>query len=263
MSAIFDPILGKLKKRDPDIISLSKKVETLLSKDGSNYEGGLTLVAPTITSSWIIFDKSGNQIKTSKANALSIEHGASVNYTGSFKYSAPNSSQKAPSRCDGAFGTTLPTAGNPCESISSDNITSNKTFTANLYANKGGLEVSGNKVVRATGEDKTSASASVTFCHRRYYGVSADINQSITSLATTELVTTRGKTITFDCSGGKYFFIAYPTALGKATFNIGGLTVGIDPTTTTITNEYGLEVEYYVYRSADLQTGSAIKVIIS
>ena len=255
MSAIFDPILGKLKKRDPDIISLSKKIETLLSKDGSNYEGGLALVAPTITSSWIIFDKSGNQIKTSKANALSVENGASVNYTGSFKYPAPNSSQKAPSRCDGA--------GNPCESISSDNITSNKTFTANLYANKGGLEVSGNKVVRATGEDKTSASASVTFCHRRYYGVSADINQSVTSLTTTELITTRGKTITFDCSGGKYFFIAYPTTLGKATFNIGGLTVGIDPTTTTITNEYGLEVEYYVYRSAGLQTGSAIKVIIS
>ena len=263
MSAIFDPILGKLKKRDPDIISLSKKVETLLSKDGSNYEGGLALVAPTITSSWIIFDKSQNQIKTSTANALNVEHGASVNYTGSFKYSAPNSNQKAPSRCDGAFGTTLPSTGSASAQITSNDIKSNKTFTANLYANKGGLEVAGNKVVRATGEDKTSASASVTFCHRRYYGVSADINQSITSLATTELITTRGKTITFDCSGGKYFFIAYPTALGKATFNIGGLTVGIDPTTTTITNEYGLEVEYYVYRSADLQTGSAIKVIIS
>ena len=263
MSAIFDPILGKLKKRDPDIISLSKRIETCLAIDGSNYQGGLALVAPTITSTWTIFDKNGNKVNKSSANALNIENGASVNYAGSFKYSAPSASQKAPTRCDGAFGTTLPSTGSASAQITSNDIKSNKSFTVNLYANKGGLEVSGNKVVRATGEDKSSAYASITFCHRRFYGASADANQNISSLTSSELTTSRGKTITFDCSGGKYFFIAYPTALGKASFNIGGLTVGIDPTTTKITNEYGLEVEYYVYRSADLQTVSAIKVIIS
>jgi hypothetical protein len=131
-----------------------------------------------------------------------------------------------------------------------------------IYANKGGLEVSGNKVIKATGEDSKSAAASVTFYHRRFFGASASADVDITTLSS-ELSNAKGKTITYDCSGGKYFYYAYPTSLGKASFNIGGLAVGIEPTTTKITNAYGKEIEYYVYRSAEKQTGSAIKVIIS
>lgn len=234
----------------------------LMNKDGSNYVGDLALVSPTITSSWVVKDQSGNQVSTSSENTLSVENGAKVDYRGTFEYAAPTSAQKAPTRCAGSFGTTLPSAGEESETISSSNIESTKTFSVTIYANKGGLEVSGNKVIKATGEDSKSASASVTFYHRKFWGASADANADITTLSS-ELSNAKGKTITYDCSGGKYFYYAYPTSLGKASFNIGGLAVGIEPTTTKITNTYGKEIEYYVYRSADLQTGSAIKVIIS
>ena len=234
----------------------------LMNKDGSNYVGDLALVSPTITSSWVVKDQSGNQVSTSSENTLSVENGAKVDYSGKFKYTAPTSAQKAPTRVEGSFGTTLPSAGEDSETINSSNIESTKTFSVTIYANKGGLEVSGNKVIKATGEDSKSASASVTFYHRKYWGASADANVGITTLSS-ELSNAKGKTITYDCSGGKYFYYAYPTSLGKASFNIGGLAVGIEPTTTKITNTYGKEIEYYVYRSADLQTGSAIKVIIS
>lgn len=234
----------------------------LMNKDGSNYVGDLALVSPTITSSWVVKDQSGNQVSTSSENTLSVENGAKVDYSGKFKYAAPTSAQKAPTRVAGSFGTTLPSAGEDSETINSSNIESTKTFSVSIYANKGGLEVSGNKVIKATGEDSKSASASVTFYHRKYWGASASADVDITKLSS-ELSNAKGKTITYDCSGGKYFYYAYPTSLGKASFNIGGLAVGIEPTTTKIVNDYGKEIEYYVYRSADLQTGSAIKVIIS
>ena len=234
----------------------------LMNKDGSNYVGDLALVSPTITSSWVVKDQSGNQVSTSSENTLSVENGAKVDYSGKFKYTAPTSAQKAPTRVEGSFGTTLPSAGEDSETINSSNIESTKTFSVTIYANKGGLEVSGNKVIKATGEDSKSASASVTFYHRKYWGASADANVGITTLSS-ELSNAKGKTITYDCSGGKYFYYAYPTSLGKASFNIGGLAVGIEPTTTKIVNTYGKEIEYYVYRSAEKQTGSAIKVIIS
>lgn len=234
----------------------------LMNKDGSNYVGDLALVSPTITSSWVVKDQSGNQVSTSSENTLSVENGAKVDYSGKFKYTAPTSAQKAPTRVEGSFGTTLPSAGEDSEAVTSSGIVSTKTFSVTIYANKGGLEVSGNKVIKATGDDSKSASAAVTFYHRRFWGASADANADITTLSS-ELSNAKGKTITYDCSGGKYFYYAYPTSLGKASFNIGGLAVGIEPTTTKITNAYGKEIEYYVYRSAEKQTGSAIKVIIS
>ena len=235
---------------------------SLMNKDGSNYVGDLALVSPTITSSWVVKDKSGTQVSTSSENTLSVENGAKVDYSGTFKYAAPTSAQKAPTRVAGSFGTTLPSAGEDSGAVTSSGIVSTKTFSVTIYANKGGLEVSGNKVIKATGEDSKSASASVTFYHRKFWGASADANVGITTLSS-ELSNAKGKTITYDCSGGKYFYYAYPTSLGKASFNIGGLAVGIEPTTTKIVNDYGKEIEYYVYRSAEKQTGSAIKVIIS
>lgn len=262
MAARYDPLLGELVSVDPSIEEVKQLINGCMKQDGSNYVGDLTLVTPTITATWTIKDKNNNLIKTDKSTSISVEKGAKVDFNGTFKYSAPSDIQKPPTRCDGSFGNTLPAAGSSSSEITSQGITTTKSFTVNLYANKSGLIVKNNKVLAATGEDSTSATASVTFKHMLYYGASSNASVDVKTL-TPELVTSRSKTITFNCSGGKYFYIAYPTELGKATFNIGGLTVGIDPTSTSITNEYGEKIDYYIYRSADLQTGSAIKVIIS
>lgn len=233
-----------------------------MNADGSNYIAALALVSPSISSNWTIRNQAGSVVSTNSSNSISVENGAKVDYKGHFAYAAPSSAQKAPTECDGSFGSTLPEPGTNSESLEVKNLTASRTFNANLYAPKSGLEVSGGKVVKATGKDSTSASASVSFYHRRFWGTSAGETINVSNLSS-ELSNSRAKTITFDCSGGKFFYIAYPASLGKAAFNIGGLTVGIEPSRVKITNEYGLEVEYYVYRSADKQTGSAIKVIVS
>ena len=91
----------------------------------------------------------------------------------------------------------------------------------------------------------------------------ADAGADITSL-TSELSNARAKSITFDCSGGRYFYYAYPKALGTAAWKVGGFDVSDNVLTeTTVTNEYGLAVTYYVYRSKNLLTDPSVNAVIS
>lgn len=243
--------------------ALEEATTNKMNRDGSNYQGSLALVSPVVTSRWTIRKQDGTQVATKTDNAISLENGAKADYSGTFLYPAADAAHKAPASCDGAFGTTLPEPGTPSAALTKTGLTANTSLTVNLYAPKSGLEVSGGKVVKATGEDKTSATASVSFYHRRYWGVSADAAADITAL-TSELSNARAKTLTFDCSGGRYFYYAYPKALGTAAWKVGGLDfTGYTRTEQTITNEYGLAVAYYVYRSSDLQTGSNINAVIS
>lgn len=240
----------------------SADLSAYMKKDGSNYEGGIALVSPVISSKWTIKNPSTNTSTTNTNNTITLENGAKVDYEGSFKWTSA-SGKKDPERCAGSFGTTLPTSGKNSSSITKSDITTTTTYSVNLYANKGGLEVSGTKVIRATGEDTTSASSKVTFSHRRYWGASANANVDIKTLSS-ELSNSKSKTVAFDCSGGKYFYYAYPKVLGNTSWNVGGLSfTGYTRTEVKITNEYGLEVVYYVYRSNDIQTGSNINAVIS
>lgn len=233
-----------------------------MKKDGSNYEGGIALVSPVISSKWTIKNPSTNTSTTDTNNTINLENGAKVDYEGSFRW-ASASGKKDPERCAGSFGTTLPANGQNSSKINKSDITTTTSYSVNLYANKGGLEVSGTKVIRATGEDTTSASAKVTFLHRRYWGTSASANVDIKTLSS-ELNNSKSKTIAFDCSGGKYFYYAYPKTLGNTSWNVGGLAfTGYTRTEEEITNEYGLKVTYYVYRSTNLLTGPNINAVIS
>lgn len=145
-----------------------------MNRDGSNYLGSLALVSPAVTSRWTVRKQDDTQVATKTDNAIALENGAKVDYSGTFQYPAADAAHKAPVSCDGAFGTTLPELGTPSGTLTKTGLTANTSLTVNLYAPKSGLEVSGGKVVKAAGNDKTSATASVSFYHRRYWGVSAD-----------------------------------------------------------------------------------------
>lgn len=249
MPVVYDPILGATRKE----INTS----VFMRRDGGNYVSSLALVTPIISSSWIIKKKDGTQVSTSNANSITVENGAKVDYSGTSSQPSPSESQTAPTAISGDFGTVA--SGSKVET----DITANKTFRVTYTAPKSGLEVSGTKVVKASGNQQTSASASVAFSHRRYWGSSAEADADITTL-TTELSNSKAKTIDFNCSGGKYFYYAYPKALGTTTWKVGGLAfTGYQLTEKTITNEYGLPVTYYLYRSIEKQTGSAINAVIS
>lgn len=246
-----------IENNTQDIKNNINDLNNKMNIDGSNYVASPALVTPVISSTWKIKKQDGTQVSTSTANSITIENGAKVDYSGTSSQPSPSASQTAPTAISGDFGTVA--SGSKTET----NITANKTFRVTYTAPKSGLEVSGSKVVKASGNQQTSAAASVAFSHRRYWGSSAEADADITTLAT-ELSNSKAKTIDFNCSGGKYFYYAYPKTLGTATWKVGGLAfTGYELTEKTITNEYGLPVAYYIYRSSNLQTGSSINAVIS
>ena len=226
------------------------------TKIQSIWEGNPVLVTPTISGTWTITNQNNTQIATSTNANITYEKGYKAKFEGTWKW-ASASRKKDPSRTDGAWGTTLPTSNTNSTKYTSSNITSTTTFTQNIYADKLGLMVSGSNVTPASGEDKTSASVSVTFLNRMYYGVATSQTPTesiVTSLSNTGLVNSRVKTISnITATSSQYYYYAYPTSLGALTkITQDGSTPVIGAFTRnilTITNDAGLSVELFVYVS--------------
>lgn len=119
-------------------------------------------------------------------------------------------------------------------------------------------------ITGSDGKTTKSASTSVKFLPKRYWGVSAKTSltdEEIIALSS-ELSTTRVQTRTFDCSGGKYFYFAIKTSYCNGiAFKVGGLSFSdMLVETRQFTNASGYTDSYNIYRVNNIQTGSAIQV---
>lgn len=118
-----------------------------------------------------------------------------------------------------------------------------------------------------TGSDGTrtaTASTSVVFSPKRYWGVSENTNltdEQILGLSN-ELSTSRTQTRTFDCTGGKYFYFVIRTQYCDGiSFKVNGLSfTDMDVETRSVINAQGYSASYNIYRVHNIQTGSAIQV---
>lgn len=132
-------------------------------------------------------------------------------------------------------------------------VTANTTYT--ITANDGA----------EFAQSEQTKSLSYTFFSRRYWGVSAktSLNSNEIRALNSELSSTRTQTRTFDCTGGRYFYFAWPSAFGTPTFIIGGLTnTDFTKETIQITNAFGFIEAYDVYRINNLQNGNAIPTTV-
>lgn len=223
------------------------------TKIQSIWKGNPTLVSPSIFFSWNILNQNGTRVESSSSYNITYEKGYKANFTGSWKWIEAEG-KKNPTRTDGSWGTVLLASNTDSAPLSIKNITTNTTISQNLYAPKLGLMVSGSSVAPASGEDKTTVSASVTFKDRLYYGVvsSSTPTESDIKALTNELVSSRTKTIS-NITASQYYCYAYPQSLGAltkitqdgATPVLGAFT----QKTLTITNAAGLSVALYVYVS--------------
>lgn len=110
-----------------------------------------------------------------------------------------------------------------------------------------------------------TANATLNFLNQYYYGTYAEQSADAATLKamTHALFGSRARALTFDCSGGKYFHIAYPTRLGDATFSINGLAYSdMTKTVVSITNASGFAENYNVYFCNVIQNGAAITLNI-
>ena len=210
------------------------------------------VVPISMTGTWTI---SGGA--TSTSDNLILENGYSVNWSGSFKWNS-STGYKNPERTDGDLGSTLPFDGQNSNTTNITGITSNRSITQNLYADKKGLLINGEKVVNATGEDKSYKSMTVTFKHNLFKG--SVTNQTPTgeqvSALTGELVTSRAKTVPgVTTTAGQYYVYAYPQSLGNLTSIIqnGSIPVlsAFNKTNVTYINAAGLSITLNVYTSAN------------
>lgn len=160
------------------------------------YEGDKTLLTPSITSKWAIKSSHGTAVTlpgiSLTSNTITVEKGYKVDYEGYFKW-VHNDSYKDPISVSGDYGKTLPSNNVNSETTTYKNVTSTTTYTVTFSAPKRGLMVSGTKVLPATGNDTTSATAKVTFQDRRFYGVTSD--SDITTLGTNNLTASKALTV--------------------------------------------------------------------
>ena len=249
-------------------LSNTKNDVANLSNDVTDFDNRLTAIEESETIKAVEEDKPIVQVSmtgtwttsggvTSTSDNLILENGYSVSWSGHFKWNS-STGYKNPERTDGDLGTTLPFDGQNSTTINITGITSNRSITQNLYAEKKGLLINGEKVINATGEDKSYKSMTVTFKHNLFRG-------SVTSPTPTgeqisalngELVTSRAKTVTgVTITAGQYYVYAYPQSLGDLTSIIqnGSIPVlsAFNKTNATYTNAAGLSITLNVYTSAN------------
>ena len=142
-------------------------------------------------------------------------------------------------------------------------LASLRTYTHN------GQTITTNRTYTLTGSDGTNtinSSTTVSFSYKRYWGTSSTTTLTDANILalTREFSFSRVQNRVFDCTGGKYFWIIYPSSFGSAAFKVGGLSFSdMNLEVRTITNESGANVQLYIFRVNNIQTGSAINVEVS
>jgi len=120
------------------------------------------------------------------------------------------------------------------------------------------------------GTNTINPNATLNYYHRRFWGVSLNsfLTEAEIESGSTELSNSKSKSITFDCTGGRRFWYAYPIIYGTSYVTVNGFPFsgwigGVTPQTISITNSYGYEEEYYYYMVNNIQNGSAISTVFT
>ena len=224
--------------------------------------GNLTLVSPEIRGRWSVFNAAGTVVESmgSPSTSLSLENGYQASWTGAFSYPAAKEGQKVPTSVSGNW-TALPAANTPSATYKTpEKVKTDTTISATIAAAKTGLMVSGTDVKPASGNDTKTASASVHFYHRRYFGlastssITADV---IKGLSKTDLNNSRtAKLEGISATDAQYYVIAYPKAMGELTKIVQNgatplLNGGFEKSEVTVTNAAGASIVYLVYRTVN------------
>lgn len=115
------------------------------------------------------------------------------------------------------------------------------------------------------GTSSTTASSSVSFSQKRWWGTSATGTPNsalILALANNEFSSTRVKSFSQD-GNSQYIYYAYPASFGLATFYVNGLLSSAwDLTVVSHTNSSGYTENYNVYRSTYIMNGTGIAISV-
>jgi len=116
-------------------------------------------------------------------------------------------------------------------------------------------------IITATSNDGSTATrtASISFNHYRYWGTTTNPTPDTAAVLAlnSDLGTSKSKSVTYDCSGGKYFVWSYPKSFGM----LSNTRVNNFPWNDWVLSEIEINgITYYVFRSYNLLYGSTIPV---
>lgn len=114
------------------------------------------------------------------------------------------------------------------------------------------------------GKSSETASVVFNFTTRLYWGVSPNdtlLDEELGGFQSL-LTDSRKQCRTFNCSGGRYFYLVIPTELCDGIkFLVNSMIFSdLNIEQREITNQYGLKILYNIYRPNNIQTGSSISV---
>lgn len=227
-------------------------------------DGNLALPTPVITGTWTFYNSADEVVQSSNISPVpnaanpQLEQGYKASFSGTYKWTHEEGKKDPTQVQSGSNWSDLPASGVNSQTYTSAHLTSNTTIKIGIQAAKTGLMVSGSNVVPASGMDTTTATRSVSFTTRRYFGVTteANITETVIKSLNSEL---GGKSCTktgVTASTSQYYVYAYPKSLGAlSTIIQDGATPVLGAFTRSelnITNAAGASVTLYIYRANNL-----------
>lgn len=186
-------------------------------------DGDKELVTPVIYNpEWKVYMNDGTTlVETKNSASITLHKGYKAIFSGYWKWTSV-SSKKDPETTSGNWGTSLPASDESSSILTGTLVSSNTSYTQKVQASKKGLMVSGTKVVRATGSDEKSCTASVSFTDQIFYGVidSTDATGSDVTADKIQAVTSKdqnSKSATINVNAfdsTKRLVFAYPASYG-------------------------------------------------
>ena len=218
-----------------------------------------TLVLPIITPSFTFTLQDGitNYSFTLSKN-ITVDVGCIGSLTATYLYPVPSSTEHLPTSATGSWNTELPAVDTNSSVFTYTNITSDYQLVVNLFRNKTGLMTINNKLSEPVGTDSSQDLYNIFFRHKYYFGTSSSTSldsTGIKSLSTSAFCQNREINFTgITAADEDYLYYCYPTSFGTlngAVLNIAEAILGAftNISTTSIINDGGLSVDYFVYRS--------------
>ena len=119
-------------------------------------------------------------------------------------------------------------------------------------------------IMVSDGKHFATSSTDILFKQYLYWGSSnsTDLDNQEIIIMSKEFESTDENVITFDCSGGKYFYVISPSKYDDViNFKINGFVFSdMVESHILLTNASGYKSQYTIYRSNNIQTGSNIEV---
>ena len=129
--------------------------------------------------------------------------------------------------------------------------------------------VSENKIFTLTAKKDNQTKTkqvSIQFLNNIYWGATSNPNPTNAEILASnkELSNSKNKSVVYDCSGGKRYFIAYPKRLGSVTLSVNGFpNNNFTQIQRAFTNEFGYIEDYFICYGNTIVFGSDIPAVWS